>query len=75
MVLVKKVYSTMMTKSKHLSSALWWIKTKVPIYRWFPITDRQKKILLEIQDKIPEITIRDNEIWKTKKDEKQNLHS
>ena len=52
------------------SDALWWVQREMPINRWIAITDRQRKILLEIQDKIPEITIRDNEIWKTKKDEK-----
>jgi len=69
MDLLKKVYMTTMTQSH--SDALWWIKKEMPIYRWVKVTDRQLKILIEIQAKIPEITIRDNEIWK---DEKQNIH-
>jgi len=48
------------------SNAIWWVQMILPAHRWVKVTDRQIKILLEIQDKIPEITIRGNEIWKTK---------
>ena len=53
------------------SNALWWIKREMPKWRWIEVSDRQIKIILEIKDKIPEITIDGNKIWK---DEKQDLH-